>query len=292
MMNGDLFAQRLIEATLSRWNWPTCWVSIPHELHGVGSLSGLVEQPVRVLIELARRLDMHLVDIVGDLEPLLTNSRAPGVQVVIDSQDSSADPTGRDATRVLTALASASLPVTLEDPAAVLGWSLQRTVEVLQYAQAHPELGGPVALRRVPPDAWTVTARSDVLTPAQHQTLIETTRYRVPLTEGEVAVLLAVLTHGAGPGYVVWREQHLDAEHDLKSAGLVDSPTGPHHARLHPDVQYGLDPRYDVPVPSRPVTCRAAFPPGRQLGLDHQARTGTYHAKRVTLRSPAATMEG
>jgi hypothetical protein len=24
---------------------------------------------------------------------------------------------------------------------------------------------------------------------------------------------------------------------------------GPPHARLHPDVRYSLDPRYDVPIP-------------------------------------------
>jgi hypothetical protein len=38
-------------------------------------LQDLPELPIRVIIDLARRLDMHPVDLVADLEPVLANRR-------------------------------------------------------------------------------------------------------------------------------------------------------------------------------------------------------------------------
>jgi hypothetical protein len=266
-VNHDVFTQRLAVTALSRWELADLLGIHPHELQGVGGLRGLADQPVRVLIELSRRLDLHPADIVGDLEPLLTTRRppashpatgtcyppdgAPGAasdEMAGNAGTATEESTDRDALTLLTALATTSIPLTIEDLATVLGCPLERTCRVLEHAQSQPELGGPVALRRVPPHAWTVTARHDVLTPAQHGALLKGTYHRAPLAEDDVTVLLAVLTHGTSPDYAGWRQHHLEAEHTLKVAGLIESPTGPHHARLHPDVRYSLDPRYDVPV--------------------------------------------
>jgi hypothetical protein len=44
-VNGDVFAQRLADTTLSRWELADLLGAHPHELHGAGSLSGLADQP-------------------------------------------------------------------------------------------------------------------------------------------------------------------------------------------------------------------------------------------------------
>jgi hypothetical protein len=256
-VNRDLFIQRLAASTLSRWELADLLGIHPHDLDGPALLHSLAAQPVRVLIELSRRLDLHPADIVGDLEPLLDTPRGHRTSPVpnahgvdegdVDERTAEQARWDHDAVTLLTALASTSIPLTLEDLATALGWLLSHTHQVLQHAQARPGLGGPVALRRVPPDAWTITARYDVLSPAQRRALLEATYFRQPLSQDEVTVLLAVLTHGGGNRYAAWRQEHLDAEQALKAAGLIGSPHGPHHASLHPDVRYSLDIRYDVP---------------------------------------------
>jgi hypothetical protein len=52
----------------------------PHHLHFYDSSGALADQPVRILIDLARQLDIHPTDLVPALEPLLGKGRAPQAQ--------------------------------------------------------------------------------------------------------------------------------------------------------------------------------------------------------------------
>jgi hypothetical protein len=62
-------------------------------------------------------------------------------------------------------------------------------------AQDNPDLGGPLALRRIPPETWTVTPRLDILTQPQHRALRDTTGTAV-LDDDQARVLLAALAVG------------------------------------------------------------------------------------------------
>jgi hypothetical protein len=97
---------------------------------------------VQVLIEIAHRLDLHPADLVPELEPLLSHRRqAPGD--ASGGQDRRAD-----ALTVLTALATVRAPLTAHQ----LARGLPRAVAAIAAAQDNPDLGGPLALRRIPPE--------------------------------------------------------------------------------------------------------------------------------------------
>lgn len=67
-------------------------------------------------------------------------------------------------------------------------------------------------------------------------------RYRAPLSPEEASVLLAVAySLRAWRQYDHWVQDHRDAEHTLKTSGLLHSDRGPHHADVHADVRYSLD---------------------------------------------------
>lgn len=74
-MNRKQFSQRLHEAGLSLWELGDFLGVHPHELHSAGKPGALLDQPVRVLVDLARRLDLHPADLVEDLEPVLKTRR-------------------------------------------------------------------------------------------------------------------------------------------------------------------------------------------------------------------------
>jgi hypothetical protein len=184
---------------------------------------------VRVIVELAHRLDLHPADLADELEPALRHRREP----VADGAGSHGD-----ALVLLTALASTSVPLSTEELAEALTWDLERVAAAVGHAEDHPELG----LRRIPPHAWTVTARLDVLTPAQRAGVDDRARYRTPLTPEEASVLLAATySLRAWREYDTWVQDHRDAEHNLKTTGLLHSDRGPHHADVHADVRYSLD---------------------------------------------------
>lgn len=75
--------------------------------------------------------------------------------------------------------------------AALQGSPLQAGVERL--GRRVVGTGGPLALRRVPPDAYTLTARLDILTAEQHLAVAGATRHHSALTNDEATVLLAAI---------------------------------------------------------------------------------------------------
>src|SRR5262249_36538656 len=90
-----------------------------------------------------------------------------------------------DARAVLAALATAATPLTVDELATVLGWTLDRAAAAVDRALDRPELAGPHALRRVPPAAFTLTPRLDQLTDQQHASLTDLANDRAPLALAE-----------------------------------------------------------------------------------------------------------
>jgi hypothetical protein len=66
-----------------------------------------------------------------------------------------------------------------------------------------------MAVRRIPPRAWIVTARRDVLPAEQRIALAETVRYHHTLTVAEASALLGALALGHTTDYSDWRRDHL-----------------------------------------------------------------------------------
>ncbi|WP_433235223.1 hypothetical protein ACQPYK_24950 [Streptosporangium sp. CA-135522] len=243
-MNRQAFQQRVEQAALSLWELGDLLGIHPHHLH-TGDVPGLTALPAQVIIDLARRLDLHPADLIEALDPP-TPARS---NTAADSTADTAQPDlNTDALTVLTALATTSIPLTADELATVLRWTLDRITTALSHAHAHPALAGPVALRRVPPDGWAVSARLDVLTDDQRRALADNVRYRAPLTDDEANTLLAAyVLHGHGE-YDSWRQDHLDAEQAFKDGGLLHSQNGPHRVSLDDDVRFSLDHRPSAPA--------------------------------------------
>src|SRR5262249_31840098 len=103
-----------------------------------------------------------------------------------------------DARAVLAALATAATPLTVDELATVLGWTLDRAAAAVAVDRAldRPELAGPHALRRVPPAAFTLAPQLDQLTDQQHASLTDLANDRAPLALAEAQALLAVINLG------------------------------------------------------------------------------------------------
>src|SRR5260370_22323041 len=167
-MTGPPLHERMRDAALSAWELGALLGIHPHLVSDPHPpLSG---RRVQVLIEIARRLDLHPADLVPELEPLLSHRRQ-ALGEDLDGQDGRAD-----ALTVLTALATARDPLSADQLARALGWQLPRTAAAIAAAQDNLDLGGPLALRRIPPETWTVTPRLDVPTQAHRRALRDTTR--------------------------------------------------------------------------------------------------------------------
>jgi hypothetical protein len=145
---------------------------------------------------------------------------------------------------VLTGLAISGEPPTTDELTTALGWDLDRTTAALEHATDRPNLAGPVALRRISPGRWTVTARRDILRTDQQKAVVDAAQYRNGLTVTEADALLTAHALGNTPDYAGWRREHLAIEHHLKTTsgpiGLLRSVNDPHHAELHPDVAFSL----------------------------------------------------
>jgi hypothetical protein len=218
------FRQRLAASGLSARELADLAGIHPHLL---SSPPDLDHQPVHVLIQLARALQLQ----PADLHPGLTTTpaRHPGA--------SSAD---RDAVTLLTALAWARTPLTPADLATALDWPLAHTATVLEHAAARPHLGGPLMLRRVPPHAYTTTPRTGILTDRQQQDLASAATPRDTLTPDQATVLVAVVAFGPLPRYASYRETCPHTEHTLKQAGLIRNWRSAHHAVPAPEIAYSL----------------------------------------------------
>src|SRR5260370_2935752 len=235
-MTGPMRRERLRDAGLSAWELGDLLGIHPHLVSDPHPL--LTGRPGRVLIEIARRLDIHPADLVPELEPLLSHRRqARGED--LGGQDGRAD-----AVTVLTALAAARAPLSADQLARALGWQLPRAAAAIGAAQDNPDLSGPLALRRIPPETWTLTPRLDVLTQAQRRALRDITG--VPILDDDQAhVLLAALAAGQkwqGGNYAGLREQPgwAAAEAALRETGLIYSSTGPDEVHVSDDVRFSL----------------------------------------------------
>src|SRR5260370_36619538 len=97
-MTGPMLRERLRDAGLSAWELGDLLGIHPHLVSDPHPL--LTGRPGRVLIEIARRLDIHPADLVPELEPLLSHRR-----------QARAGQAGRaDAVPLLTALPPARAP--------------------------------------------------------------------------------------------------------------------------------------------------------------------------------------
>ena len=235
-MTGPTLRERLRDAGLSPWELGDLLGIHPHLIGDPQPL--LTARPVQVLIEIARRLDIHPADLVPELEPLLSHRRQ-ALGEALGGQDGRAD-----ALTMLTALATARAPLSADQLARAPGWQLPRTAAAIAAAHDNPDLGGSLALRRVPPETWTVTPRLDVLTQAQRRALRDTTG-AATLDDDQACVLLAALAVGqkcqrgdypalrAQPGWIA-------TEAALKEAGLIYSSTGPDEVHVSDDVRFSL----------------------------------------------------
>jgi hypothetical protein len=266
-VNYDLFRQRQQHSGLSLWELGDLLGIHPHHLHAADTNGALVDQPVRVLIDLAQRLDMHPADLVPGLEPLLHNGRHQETPHKLPTADPADRPAGEpgdpddgepaaggDARTVLVALAAAATPLAVDELATVLGWTLDRTTAAIDHALARPELAGPHALRRVPPDTYTLGPRLDQLTDQQRANLTDLANDRAPLTLAEAHALLAAINLGNLPDYETWRGDHLAVEQQLKDRGLIITTNGPHRVEVHPDVLLSLRYRAAAELDATPPT--------------------------------------
>jgi hypothetical protein len=122
---------------LSRWELGDLLGIHPHELELTDRKVSLNGQPVRVVADLAARLDMHPGDLADALEPVLGNRRDPDGAAPVENTAATAE---ADAVVVLTALATISVPLTLDELATALTWPLERAGAAIEYAQAYPTL--------------------------------------------------------------------------------------------------------------------------------------------------------
>jgi hypothetical protein len=237
VMTDSVLRDRLLGSGLSLWELGDLLGIHPHQIgHRLDHL------PCAVVIDLARRLDMHPADLVEGLDSVLANTRGTSPPAATEAGHDGPSPTpAGDADVVLAALAHAIEALTVDELADALDWTLQRVATAIGYAQRHPHIGGAVALRRTEPSTYTVIARLDRLSADQQHNLGQAHLHRNPLTTEQADALLAVLALRCAPeDYLSQRQDHLDAERDLKRAGLIHAEHGPHRPEAHVDVLYSL----------------------------------------------------
>lgn len=232
MRAESVFQQRMRAAGLSLWELGDLLGIHPHFFHY--SKERIDDLPVRVVVDLAQRLDMHPADLVPELDSVLGNERGRP----------QSEPTGdvdEDALVVLTALANSVEPLTQEELATALDWPLARVAEALVHAEEHPRLAGPVALRRTEHDTYSLDARLDRISGEQRQRLARAQLYRRPLTAEQANMLLAALSlRGDPPEYLRRRAADPDVEWDLKRLGLIYTDNGPHRPQASDDLRFSL----------------------------------------------------
>ncbi|WP_043632146.1 hypothetical protein [Nonomuraea candida] len=76
-MTPEVFHERLRASGLSLWELGDLLGIHPHQLHTIHP-DEPADRPVHVLINLARRLDLHPADLMPTLDAVLGNQRAPG----------------------------------------------------------------------------------------------------------------------------------------------------------------------------------------------------------------------
>ncbi|MFD6936905.1 hypothetical protein ACFWAP_12225 [Streptomyces goshikiensis] len=156
--------------------------------------------------------------------------------------------TEQDAVVVLNARAHAGCPLSADFLAESLGWGTGRVAGALEHAWAHPDLGGPYALRRAAPAHFTLGPRLDVLTdrqmnrlhPLDHTDLRrpEDPDYR-PLQRDVLSEADARVLYDARNGEILHNGIEGSTVAGLVDAGLLVT-VGDDTAALADDVQYSL----------------------------------------------------
>ncbi|GLX41206.1 hypothetical protein Sros01_72790 [Streptomyces roseochromogenus] len=212
-------------------------------------LDELPDLPVRVLLELARCLDMHPADLMPGSDELF---ELPRHRQVIDRRPASA---AHDALTVITALAHEGSPLTADALAAALSWTRHRLDAALDYARGHPDAGGVLVLRHVPPEAYTATPRLDVLDSYQIDALTGRKKphasVRGPIQPAEAEVLIRVWVDGGIDPHDVAQRQAIE---DLAAAEMVTR--GDIIDRFHDNVLYSL---WMLSEPSPPTDTDSAI---------------------------------
>ncbi|MBE1488230.1 hypothetical protein [Plantactinospora soyae] len=72
-------------------------------------------------------------------------------------------------------------------------WTPDRVHAALEHAATHPDLGGPLTLRRTAPHTYTVGPRLDLLTDEQRTAVLNPDQHTQPLTVEQANVLLAAI---------------------------------------------------------------------------------------------------
>lgn len=243
------FLQRLRASGLSPWELGDLLGLHPHQLDQIETAGLSTQRPITVLLELSRRLDLHPADLVAELDTVLTIRRRPDRAPVDDHGTEQLD-RGTDARVLLTALAHARTPLSIDEVARALGWLLGRVQGALAYVHQHPAMAGPMMLRRVPPETFTLAPRLDTLTVDQQQAVQTMTGRTNFLAEEEAIVLLGALAYGHdGPRYATFRatELHRYAEAALERAGILTSDPA-RRVSVSDDVLYSLRYRDDTHI--------------------------------------------
>ncbi|GAB2469525.1 hypothetical protein [Streptomyces incanus] len=246
VQTSQLIKRRLLAAGMTGWQLADLLGVHEHQI----DLEELPDLPVRVLLELARRLDIHPADLMTGSDELFERPRERQVR---DRRSVGAD---RDALTVITALAYADGPLTADALALALIWTRHRLDAALDYARVHPDVGGALVLREVPPEAYTATPRLDVLAPHEADALAGRKNprpsVRGPIQPTEAEVLLRVWVDGGIDTNDAAQRQALD---DLAAADMVTR--GDIIDRFHDHVLYSLR---MLPEPSPSTDTDSAFP--------------------------------
>ncbi|ATM24835.1 hypothetical protein SMD44_p20052 (plasmid) [Streptomyces alboflavus] len=217
---GDELRRRLHNAGMSAWELADLLGVHEHDV----TMDALPNQPLHVVLELARRLDLHPADLTPYAEAVYQLPRYRDTQTPPEGPGADAD-----AAAVLNALAHAGCPLTADYLAESLCWTYDRTADALAHAWARPELGGPYALRRAAPHHFTLSPRNDVLTdeqmtwlhPADHN--LAWRKSRRPLERDVLADLDAVVLFHAHHAGSVSPHDRDSPEWAAAIAGLIDS---------------------------------------------------------------------
>ncbi|MFG2690811.1 hypothetical protein ACGFWG_32405 [Streptomyces sp. NPDC048405] len=212
VQKSHVLKRRLLAAGMTAWQLADLLGVHEHQL----DLDELPDLPVRVLLDLARRLDLHPADLLAGADELFA---LPRQREVLDRRRPGA---ARDALTLITALAHAEKPLTADGIALALSWSGPRLDLALDHARTHPDTGGALVLRHVPPDGYTAAPRLNVLRPDQVEAIAGRKNprpdIRGPIQPVEAEVLLRVWVDGGIDTADAAQRQALE---DLAAADMV-----------------------------------------------------------------------
>lgn len=234
-----LITERLRIGGITSWEIADLLGVHPHQLerdefdrHRSNDEDRLRALPVSALIQLCQRLDLHPGDLLQELDELCSSRRRPPRE---DAEEAPGEVT-EDARVMAATLLHIGAPLALDKAAQALEWSFARARAAIEHLQAHTDLTGPYALRRVGADIYTLTSRTDLLTANQRAGLdgVIVAAGELPL---EYVGVLEALLAGAEPDHAAAAV----ALPVLRELGLVVG-SAEEGDSLAPEVLYSLTP--------------------------------------------------